>query len=97
MTQTAQHTPGPWNYGETTDGRAQVSANGVTLCQSTPSETKIRGLEHALANARLIAAAPQMLKALQFILIDANSTLDYEARLILEAAVSCAAGKAEAA
>lgn len=59
------HTPGPWVVWENPSGGAEVEAAGVSI-----ADVKSRGgvphptQEHCLANARLIAAAPDMLEAL---------------------------------
>lgn len=44
-------------------------------------------------NARLVAANLAMLRALEFVLADGNTELDYEARLIIQDAVDRANGK----
>lgn len=66
----AQHTPGPWAHIETLPDRAidyagetfiKAEANGVTIATlSNYSPTERR------ANARLIAAAPDLLEALRY-------------------------------
>ena len=69
---TAKHTPGPWEarkgagwyvarprYGEAT---LAVGMDGVTLVTS-PSETPWNDDVESEANARLIAAAPELLEA----------------------------------
>jgi hypothetical protein len=43
--------------------------------------------------ARLIAAAPDLLHALEFVLSDLNTTLDPEAALIIQAAITKAKGE----
>lgn len=60
-----KHTPGPWHVveGKLTKSSLEVHANSRAICElwrSWDSETE-------LANARLIAAAPEMLEALQMI------------------------------
>lgn len=59
-TETA-HTPGPWTHDEKLP--TSVWANDVWVA-STNVET-IHSLDEREANARLIAAAPQMLEALE--------------------------------
>ena len=58
-----QHTPGPWNYSkpEFADGRYSIYANGPLA--TTASEADYG--DSALPNARLIAAAPELLEALR--------------------------------
>lgn len=41
---------------------------------------------------RIREAAPDLLKALQFVLDDQNTELDYETRLIVQAAIAKATG-----
>ncbi|MHB0785594.1 hypothetical protein [Bradyrhizobium sp. 5.13L] len=60
-----KHTPGPWHASPTHNGRAFDigAANGANIALvSGPDEN---GAEEFEANARLIAAAPKMLAALQ--------------------------------
>lgn len=54
------HTPGPWEHDEKLP--TSVWANGIWVA-STNVET-IRSLHERTANARLIAAAPELLDAL---------------------------------
>ena len=61
----AKHTPGPWTQGESEIGADCVWLNGATEPKDEmgPSHTWIDcGTE---ANARLIAAAPDLLEALK--------------------------------
>jgi hypothetical protein len=57
----SKHTPGPWTqdkYGDVTDASGQtIRVEGVALTG--------RSTEESRANARLIAAAPELLEALQ--------------------------------
>jgi hypothetical protein len=53
-----RHTPGPWNA----EGKA-ICGDGVVVAHTT-----MRGGQDWLANARLIAAAPDLLEALREIL-----------------------------
>ena len=70
MTDQARHTPGPWWVDETftiwTGGLAIAYADGSHVAHTT------RGFEgpdgEAYANARLIAAAPDLLEALKDVL-----------------------------
>ena len=58
----AKHTSGPWRYNNLTD---IYDSNGATICELyRGSELN----ERCKANARLIAAAPEMLDALQVIM-----------------------------
>ena len=65
------HTPGPWAV--TTAKPRKVTAGGVLICtavlrnSATTSQNKHgKGEDEAKANARLIAAAPELLVPLQF-------------------------------
>ena len=74
------HTPGPWRVGD-----AGRTVFGPPNGQPSPETVaNVRSRE----NARLIAAAPELLAALQFVLEDGNSELDHEARIILTAALA---------
>ena len=66
----SKHTPGPWNYKSPLE---VVGSDGTTI--------KLIGLTHAQyetdeANARLIAAAPELLEALQ--LLSASLPLNHK-------------------
>jgi len=60
----AKHTPGPWTYDPTTDPNADiVSAYGL-VARTTGHQTNQQDNE-GRANARLIAAAPDLLASCQ--------------------------------
>ena len=60
---TARHTPGPWRGNETPDRDGLVrDGGGHVVAQCFP---EYFGVEGAKANARLIAAAPEMTAALK--------------------------------
>jgi hypothetical protein len=87
--QNTNHTPGPW----------YTDADGYTF---GPDEYRVcnpymqsRSREVNEANARLINAAPDLLAVCEFMLEDLNSNLDYEARLIVQAAIDKAKGRVE--
>lgn len=64
--ETATHTPGPWAFSESelTPGKFSIYHNGpLAYCGDTGD-----GIENARANARLIAAAPELLATLQRLL-----------------------------
>lgn len=67
---TTQHTTGPWNvtglYVREQDGGLVASINDLWHDQKTPKAEKN-------ANARLIAAAPELLAALQALTITART------------------------
>lgn len=75
MTTTTKHTPGPWrirpvDYGvETRENFIQVlrvvSADGSKLISRLTEYSHAAATEEEKANARLIAAAPELLRALK--------------------------------
>lgn len=85
----SKHTPGPWKvnadeYGNVLGVRA---TNDATICQINWMIRKRGGLQ-AEANARLIAAAPEMLEALRLVMSDdrlMNAMKREQARAILDA------------
>ena len=63
------HTPGPWHYDP--DGEVwatRVNGQDVTICPEWLWARSVR--DEGMANARLIAAAPELLEALERTLID---------------------------
>lgn len=58
-----EHTPGPWKVREDYAGAQSVVSADAFLARVGPPNT-----EQAEANARLIAAAPELLEALQGLL-----------------------------
>ena len=64
----AKHTPGPWKIGRGSTGRGRAPTievrapheSGVDQCVAT-----VTGIAVGTANARLIAAAPEMYEALR--------------------------------
>jgi hypothetical protein len=69
----SKHTPGPWNIG-TKNGARVWSENGETLIADADASESLRK-EIKKANARLIAAAPDLLEALTK-LLDMNERCD---------------------
>lgn len=73
----ASHTPGPWSVPSDDQARSALSVSGVPILAhnrsyddnlaifTVPANALFGGREEALANARLIAAAPDMLAALE--------------------------------
>jgi hypothetical protein len=58
MAQATQHTPGPWHRGTRAPTYSSISCyQGKSIADVFGSD------EEAIANARLIAAAPELLKA----------------------------------
>ncbi len=63
-----QHTPGPW---EATRGyNPQIRAGETFICSPMATRDSIGGMQigEIAANARLIAAAPDLLEAAQFVM-----------------------------
>jgi hypothetical protein len=101
------HTIGPWQ-AECEEGQAfgfvhNSSEGGRGVCDIRASKrVKHDDRRRAdswvmtsedVANARLIAAAPDLLLALQFVMSDLNTTLDPEAALIIRSAIDKAKGE----
>ncbi|KKK67177.1 hypothetical protein LCGC14_2956660, partial [marine sediment metagenome] len=74
-----QHTPGPWIVSgllDTGAGFDWVNADGpqavAKICVPSPHPNVVDAREMAKANARLIAAAPELLEALRDLIIACN-------------------------
>ena len=63
------HTPGPWQYGS---GKLSNSIQVYVGAQNIASVTMLNHYEPADANARLIAAAPDLLEALRALIKTAD-------------------------
>jgi hypothetical protein len=79
---TAKHTPGPWQASETTINGTHlwwhVAAQGATIVSEVRSGATFGTVpDVAAANARLIAAAPDLLEVLQALLRDDAVMLGY--------------------
>lgn len=92
----AQHTPGPWvaSFTHLSEVRA---TNGAVIAKCQ----KLNGLVTLQANARLIAAAPEMLEALEMVRDadddckrDGLPTIPLAARAKIDAAIEKATGSA---
>lgn len=69
------HTPGPWRvepsgFGQVGGFTISDEANGFGLCQRPPWANRA---EESAANGRLMAAAPDMLAALENVLTDCQT------------------------
>ena len=78
----AKHTPGPWKFEELTaqdgDGYILTEGDEVVIVHHGGAYSKGLQRDEVLANARLIAAAPDLLEALE----DAREELEwYETEL----------------
>jgi hypothetical protein len=91
-----KHTPGPWRvlpkWDERTNGRLVYANNAGN---SVASALYLGGTEEATANARLIAAAPDLLAALQTSLGRMNDGHDLRHGWWLQAFPDCRARTAE--
>ncbi len=73
----AQHTPGPWNKVTNSSGRTyRVEGCGETVASFPIMGTSIDVQENE-ANARLIAAAPELLQAITQIINDLPQRRDW--------------------
>jgi hypothetical protein len=62
----AKHTPGPWFVKEQNNTMNAVWSNKRYICTAyTGGAINKPGIKQALANARLIASAPELLEALK--------------------------------
>lgn len=75
MTQ-AQHTQGPWSI--TTDYIGIYDSKGRCIADMDSESSPEIGLDETLANARLIAAAPDMLAALEDMLTVFRAVADLD-------------------
>lgn len=80
-----KHTPGPWEYVRDEDGSfdvcQQTGAPITTWSSDVCRVYQINGTQPedvAEANARLIAAAPELLEALELLVEDFTEQGDYE-------------------
>lgn len=85
------HTPGPWEIRYLSGIDMEITSKEGKICSfngySHSSELMEENEEQERANARLIAAAPEMLKTLEEVLIDLNSNQIETARRRLKAAI----------
>ena len=97
-----KHTPAPWTVKSPTnikgDGWTRIMSNGVQIAKVNavhPAGKRESGdFEQETANARLIAAAPELLEALQEIALLApeRETNTYKMQDIARAAIARALG-----
>lgn len=94
-----QHTKGPWHTGGK-DNRIVYDEDGWAVCDCTVHHSE-SGLERMQGNARLIAASPALLEALQFIVSEDHPPFGSrlaerinEARAMAHAAIAQATGGA---
>lgn len=85
------HTPGPWSLAESdlTPGRYSIYHNGpIAHCGDTTAEPG-----DGLANARLIAAAPELLEACRKALTCRISVISAVVDNLMRAAIAKAEGR----
>lgn len=89
-----KHTPGPWSFytEPQPNGCPVVGSNGLLICMLGHSVRMADQKEIALANARLIAAAPELLEALVDAIVYLQNHLPDEALAPHRAAVYKAMG-----
>lgn len=94
---TAQHTPGPW----INIGNGDIVARSDNYCggEKDIASVFLTRNDEDEANARLIAAAPDLLEALKLYVLQDNFATDYgygvggEAKATAEAAIAKATGE----
>ena len=98
----AEHTPGPWRTTLAYDDPVIVDHNNTIIAIAVLDSNDPKELETIVANARLIAAAPELLAALREIADECNRRLrkgeDSGDRLTLQlckAAIAKAEGRSE--
>jgi len=100
MTET-KHTPGPWVWNEIApDDREWGACEIWPVSNGDPDYAPVATMVCGVANARLIAAAPELLEAARFVL--SNPPVEYDAGewheeglKALGAALLCAEGRAD--
>ena len=88
----ATHTPGPWHIGDKFTGRFVYNADGWAVADCRGEPTSRMPFDQKEANARLIAAAPALLEALEAIEGDVWSNTA-EMRKLARAAIAKAKGE----
>ena len=70
----SKHTPGPWTANKPTrdNGRAEIHAGCMLVAQAFNWMLDAEGDEQCWADARLIAAAPDLLAALKELMVAAD-------------------------
>jgi len=81
----SRHTPGPWQVKSAWPHRIKAGKQTIcTITSSTSGDEQVKG-----ANARLIAAAPQLAEALELLLQDHGLPNRLTAHRALQAAGIC--------
>lgn len=79
-----QHTPGPWTFNETIPRMVSSKEGYITRDICRMDASTMSALEQD-ANARLIAAAPDLLEALQYLMVAHGEQLDQAFQMAQEA------------
>ena len=72
MTETVNHTPGPWSYGGSVE---QVWGGVIESCGYHVASAHGKNDDECKANAHLIAAAPEMLEALKAAIANSDANI----------------------
>lgn len=90
-----KHTPGPWAANKPTqsNGRAEVYAGPMLVAQAFNWMLDAEGDEQCWADARLIAAAPDLLEALKNLEND-DGSIPAHAWALVQSAIAKAEGGA---
>lgn len=78
-----KHTPGPWvfcwdKYGKESEIHGKSELNDAPICIVLHDDVTESGAEEQLANARLIAAAPELLEALKALIDNVGICICYD-------------------
>jgi len=91
----ANYTPGPWDARELFDDGDDAQSLGLFIsatAQRNPVATLPGIGREDFANAQLIAAAPDLLAALEFVARDLNTDMPAETAAIVQFAINKAKG-----
>jgi hypothetical protein len=88
-----KHTPGPWHhpgkeFNDVRDADDELVAVALHLRVGQPE----RSVHEAAANARLIAAAPDLLEALQYVMVAHGEQLDHAFQMAQDAIAKATGG-----
>lgn len=67
----SKHTPGPWKVGHTSSGQYQITPNAMSAVERC-------------ANARLIAAAPELLAALELLVSETSYYDGWKEKIVVK-------------
>lgn len=96
---TAQHTPGPWRVIPATMSHFLIESAGAIVAEIPKTTTAPASFTECEANARLLAAAPEMLAALKelhawAITVSDGKAFNEEELCVTRAAIAKATGQA---